>query len=118
MDNSTRQASSSIPVLLADIDGTVVTKDKVPDAQRNQLVLAVSMRTYKAYRSVLNSWRWQRICNAGTRPQRLQWASTGTQDPLVSDVLYMKALEATFVNSWNDLMAVIDSRGAALGRIS
>ncbi len=116
MDNSTWQASSSIAVLLADIDGTVVTKDKVPDAQRNQLVHAVSMRTYKAYRSVLNSWRWQRICNAGARPQRLQWASTGTQDPLASDVLYINALAATFVKSWSDLMAGIHSRGAALGR--
>ena len=35
-----------------------------------------------------------RIYNAGARPQRLLWASTGTKDPKASDVLYVKALAA------------------------
>jgi transaldolase len=30
--------------------------------------------------------------NAGARPQRLLWASTGTKDPKASDTLYVKAL--------------------------
>jgi transaldolase len=34
--------------------------------------------------------------DAGARPQRLLWASTGTKDPKVSDVLYVKALAAPF----------------------
>jgi transaldolase len=71
-------------------------KDKVPDALRNQLGPAVSRRTYKAYRSLLGSPRWQRIYNAGARPQRLLWASTGAKDPLASDVLYIRALAAPF----------------------
>ena len=71
-------------------------KDKVPDALRNQLGPAVSRRTYKAYRSLLSSPRWQRIYNAGARPQRLLWASTGAKDPLASDVLYIRALAAPF----------------------
>ena len=71
-------------------------KDKVPDALRNQLGPAVSRRTYKAYRSLLSSQRWQRIYNAGARPQRLLWASTGAKDPLASDVIYIKALAAPF----------------------
>ena len=49
-----------------------------------------------AYRDVLNSQRWQRIYNAGARPQRLLWASTGTKDPKASDILYVKALAAPF----------------------
>ena len=144
---------------------------------RNQLGIAIAKRTYKAYRSLLSSPRWQRIYNAGARPQRLLWASTGTKDPLASDVLYIKALAApftvntmpegtlkafadhgdvpslmradggncedilaqfaaagidihalagklqtdaaaSFVKSWNELMAVIDSKGAALKRTS
>ena len=40
--------------------------------------------------------RWQRVFNAGARPQRLLWASTGTKDPKASDVLYVKALAAPF----------------------
>jgi transaldolase len=39
---------------------------------------------------------WQRIFNAGARPQRLLWASTGTKDPGASDVLYVRALAAPF----------------------
>ena len=40
--------------------------------------------------------RWRRVCNAGARRQRLLWASTGTKDPAVSDILYVKALAAPF----------------------
>src|SRR5262249_31388716 len=40
--------------------------------------------------------RRQRAYNAGARPQRLLWASTGTKDPKASDVLYIKALAAPF----------------------
>jgi transaldolase len=150
---------------------------KVPEALRNQLGIAIAKRTYKAYRALLSSPRWQRIYNAGARPQRLLWASTGTKDPQASDVLYIKALAApftvntmpegtlkalaqhselgtiipadggdceevlaqfakagididalaaqlqdegakSFVKSWNELMAVIDSKSAALKKAS
>jgi transaldolase len=69
---------------------------KVPAELRSQLGLAMARRTYKAYRSLLSSPRWQRSYNSGARPQRLLWASTGTKDPAVSDVLYIKSLAAPF----------------------
>ncbi len=75
-------------------DGAV--KDKVSEALRNRLGLAVSQRTYKAYRALLSSPRWQRSYNRGARAQRLLWASTGTKDPLASDILYIQALAAPF----------------------
>jgi len=68
----------------------------VPDTLRNELGIAIAKRTYKAYRELLASPRWQRVFNAGARPQRLLWASTGTKDPKASDVLYVKALAAPF----------------------
>ncbi len=68
----------------------------VPEALRNRLAIAIAKRTYKAYRTLLDSPRWQRAFNAGARPQRLLWASTGTKDPQASDVLYVKALAAPF----------------------
>ena len=52
------------------------------------------MRTYKAYRELLASPRWQKLAAAGARPQRLLWASTGTKDPAAADVLYVEALAA------------------------
>jgi transaldolase len=67
---------------------------KVPDSLRDQLGIAIAQRTYKAYRDLLASPRWQRVLNEGARPQRLLWASTGTKDPKASDVLYVKALAA------------------------
>ncbi len=66
--------------------------DTVPHALRGRLGIAIAKRTYKAYRALLDSPRWQRVYNAGARPQRLLWASTGTKDPQASDVLYVKAL--------------------------
>ena len=70
--------------------------NKVPAPLSNKLGIAIAKRTYKAYRELLGSPRWQRIYNAGARPQRLLWASTGTKDPKASDVLYIKALAAPF----------------------
>ena len=95
---------------------------KVREALRNQLGIAVAGRTYQAYRQLLSSARWQRAYNAGARPQRLLWASTGTKDPKASDILYVKALAAqlqdegakSFVQSWNELMGVIASKSAAI----
>jgi transaldolase len=75
-------------------DAAVV--EKVPAALRNQLGLAVAKRTYKAARALLTSPRWQRAYNAGARPQRLLWASTGTKDQSASDILYVKGLAAPF----------------------
>lgn len=75
-------------------DGAV--KDKVPPELRNKLGLAVAFRTYKAARQLLSSPRWQRLYNLGARPQRLLWASTGTKDPQVSDILYVENLAAPF----------------------
>ena len=68
----------------------------MPEALRNQLGIAISKRAYKAYRELLASPRWQRAFNAGARPQRLLWASTGTKDPKASDMLYIEALASPF----------------------
>src|ERR1700756_2413872 len=79
-------------VFLSRWDGA--TMDKVPDALRDKLGIAVGQQVYKAYRDVLESDRWQRLANFGARPQRLLFASTGTKDPKASDVLYIAALAA------------------------
>jgi transaldolase len=153
----------------------VAVMGKVPESLRDELGIAVAKRTYKAYRTLLDSPRWQRAFNAGARPQRLLWASTGTKDPKASDMLYIKSLAApltvntmpeatlialadhgeiggilpadggdceetlaqfgkagtdidglaatlqdegatSFVQSWNELMAVIAAKSAALTR--
>jgi len=68
--------------------------DKVPPELRNRLGIAIGGRTYRAYRELLASPRWEKLAAAGARPQRLLWASTGTKDPKASDTLYVEALAA------------------------
>ena len=70
------------------------TADKVPGDLRNRLGIAVGQLTYKAYRDLMETDRWQRLENLGARPQRLLFASTGTKDPAASDILYIEALAA------------------------
>ena len=68
--------------------------DKVPAALRNKLGIAISQRTYRAYRELLDSARWQKLAAQGAQPQRLLWASTGVKDPSASPNLYVEALAA------------------------
>ncbi len=72
----------------------VSVMQKAPEPLRDRLGVAIAQRTYKAYRDLLNSPRWQRAFNAGARPQRLLWASTGTKNPKAYDLLYVKTLTA------------------------
>jgi transaldolase len=72
----------------------VAVKDRVPADKRNRLGIAIARRTYKTYRELLGSARWQKLAAAGAHPQRLLWASTGTKDPAAPDTLYVEALAA------------------------
>lgn len=89
----------------------VAVADRAPTELRNRLGVAVGRQAYRAYRELLTSERWQRLANAGARPQRLLWASTGTKDPDASDTLYVESLAAPFtVNTMpeNTLLAFAD----------
>jgi transaldolase len=74
----------------------VAVAGKVPEVLNDRLGIAIAKRIYKAYLGLLSSPRWMRAYNAGARPQRVLWASTGTKDPKASDILYVKALAAPF----------------------
>ena len=74
----------------------VAVAAKVPAELTNRLGIAIAGRTYRASQQLFLSPRWQRIYNAGARPQRLLWASTGTKDPKADELLYVKALAAPF----------------------
>ena len=74
----------------------VAVAKKVPESLRNQLGIAIARDTYVRYRALLDSPRWLRILDEGSRPQRLLWASTGTKDPNASEILYVEALALPF----------------------
>jgi transaldolase len=95
----------------------VAVAGKVPETLNNQLGIAVAKRTYRAYLDLLRSPRWMRAYNAGARPQRLLWASTGTKDPKAPPILYIKALAAPFtVNTMPEgtLKALAESGGVGV----
>jgi len=70
--------------------------DQVPEELRDHLALAIGLKTYQAYRELMDSDRWQRLKNSGARMQRLLWASTSTKDPKAPDTLYVHCLGAPF----------------------
>lgn len=86
--------SSVASVFVSRWDGAVAAT--APEPLRNRLGIAIAQRTYAAYLELLSSPRWQKTYNAGARPQRLLWASTGTKDPKASDILYVQALATPF----------------------
>lgn len=67
---------------------------EVPEALRNRLGLAIGGATYRTYRELLSSERWQALEAEGARPQRLLWASTSTKDPDAPDTMYVSGLIA------------------------
>lgn len=61
-------------------------------ALRGKVAIANAKLAYQYYLDLIESDRWQALAAKGARPQRLLWASTGTKDPLYSDVLYVETL--------------------------
>jgi transaldolase len=86
------EVSSVASVFISRWDAAVASQ--VPERLANTLGIAVGRSTYRAFAGLLASKRWHRAFNAGARPQRLLFASTGTKDPKASDILYVKALHA------------------------
>ena len=92
----------------------VAVAKRVPPTLVNRLGIAVGRRSYRAYCELVASPRYRRVMNAGGRPQRLLFASTGTKDPMASDVMYIGALAAPFtVNTMPEgtLVALADHGG-------
>jgi transaldolase len=66
-----------------------------PDSDlRGRVAIANAHRAYARYRERFSDARWLVQRDAGARPQRPLWASTGTKDPAYSDVLYVEGLIA------------------------
>jgi transaldolase len=84
--------SSVASVFVSRWDRAVV--DQVPVVMHNRLGLALMRRTYRAYRDLLESPRWQKLERQGARAQRVLWASTGTKDPAAPDTIYIAPLAA------------------------
>ncbi|MGH1342022.1 MAG: bifunctional transaldolase/phosoglucose isomerase [Nannocystales bacterium] len=61
-------------------------------ALRGTIAIANAKVAYRSFESLSRSDEWRALANAGARPQRLLWASTGTKNAAYSDVLYIEEL--------------------------
>ncbi len=106
------RVASVASVFMSRWDRAIV--DRVPADLANGLALAVGLDVYRAYRTLMNSDRCQRLAGQGARMQRLLWASTSTKDPSAPDTLYVTGLTAPFtINTMPDstLIAFADHGG-------
>ena len=58
----------------------------------NKVAIANAKLAYLHYESVINSKRWAALAAKNAQVQRLLWASTGTKDKRMSDVVYIEEL--------------------------
>lgn len=63
-------------------------------ALRGKAAVANARLAYQAYEEVFSTPRWQVLADAGARPQRPLWASTGVKDPAYPDTMYVTELVA------------------------
>ncbi|HEX8933679.1 MAG TPA: transaldolase [Pseudonocardiaceae bacterium] len=80
-------------------------------ALRGQAAVANARLAYAAYQQEFATPRWARLHQAGARPQRPLWASTGVKNPAYPDTKYVTELIAPgVVNTMpeNTLLALAD----------
>ncbi|EMY35922.1 transaldolase [Arthrobacter crystallopoietes BAB-32] len=80
-------------------------------ALRGKAGIANARLAYQIYEELFSSERWQLLAEAGARPQRPLWASTGVKNPAYPDTMYVTELVAAdVVNTMPDktLDAVVD----------
>ncbi|MQA60088.1 MAG: transaldolase [Actinophytocola sp.] len=61
-------------------------------ALRGQAAIANARLAYAVFTEEFAGGRWQALAEAGARPQRPLWASTGVKDPAYSDTRYVDQL--------------------------
>lgn len=59
---------------------------------KGEVAIACAKQAYQIYKDFFSSDRFIKLQAMGAMPQRLVWASTGTKDPVFSDVKYVEAL--------------------------
>jgi transaldolase len=59
------------------------------------VAIANAIGAYDRYLERFSGPRWARLAEAGARPQRPLWASTGTKNPAYGDLVYVERLIAS-----------------------
>lgn len=74
------------------LSGSIGAEITSRELLRGKAAIANAKLAYAHYARLLSGERWKKLADAGARPQRLLWASTGTKNPAYGDVLYVEEL--------------------------
>jgi transaldolase len=69
-----------------------VIDDKLPEQLKGKTAINLAKVAYLIYQETFSSPIFNKLKTYGAHPQYLLWASTGTKNPLYSDVLYVEEL--------------------------
>ena len=86
--------SSVASFFVSRVDAKVDARLPAGSDLRGCVAIANARQAYGRFRERFTDARWLALHDAGARPQRPLWASTGTKDPAYSDVLYVEQLIA------------------------
>jgi transaldolase len=86
--------ASAASFFVSRVDGKADALLPADSSLRGRIAIANAQRAYTRFRERFAGERWAALRDAGARPQRPLWASTGTKDPTYSDVLYVENLIA------------------------
>jgi transaldolase len=86
--------SSVASFFVSRVDAKVDARLPAGSELRGRVAIANARHAYNRFRDRFADERWLALRDAGARPQRPLWASTGTKDPTYSDVLYVEELIA------------------------
>lgn len=67
-------------------------KEKGRQDLLGKAAIASAKAAYTVYRRIFSGQRWQKLADAGAKPQRLLWASTGNKNPDHRDTRYVEEL--------------------------
>jgi transaldolase len=84
---------------------------------RGQAAIANARLAYEHYSKIFTGDRWQALVDAGAKPQRPLWASTGVKDPSYDDTRYVVELVAPgVVNTMPETtLQAVDAHGEVRG---
>jgi transaldolase len=86
--------ASAASFFLSRIDLIVdpVLEEKNQREMLEEAAIAAAKAAYAIYQKIFSGQRWQKLADAGAKPQRLLWASTGNKNPSYSDIRYIEEL--------------------------
>lgn len=84
--------ASAASFFLSRIDTKVDAQLLEDSPLRGRVAIANARVAYQRYLAKFSGREWERLVDFGARPQRPLWASTGTKNPVYSDVRYVTEL--------------------------